>query len=450
VNQALDRLLVRLRARLAKTPLPRFFAWWGSNLLACLPPRWRALLSERSESLLVSRSEDRLVVLRERSDGSVAECGRIDAAQPAEAQAAEFARLRQGIEDPAVRTVYCIPNERILARALTLPAAAEDNLRQVLAFEMDRQTPFKADQVYFDSRVLGRDANGRNIRVELVLMPRTQLDAEVAAVGNAGIALDEVDCWRDEAATSRHHVNLLPPERRARHRDLRLPLNLGLGALAVILLALNMSESVANRAAAEEAMRAEVEQANTAAKRVAALKKTLTESISGANFLTDKKRASPLVIALLDDVTRRLPDDTYLERLSIDNGQLQLQGQAREAAKLIGVLAESELIANPGFQGQIQPDPRSGLERFQINSEIRKGIAFVPPDRAAKTPAATPAAAPPAEKPDQPAAGAAAAKPAETPEKKAAPHTAAPAPGGKPAVPSRGKPAVGKGAAHGA
>ena len=50
--------------------------------------------------------------------------------------------------DPGVRTVFCIPAERVLQRNLTLPVAAEDNLRQVLAFEMDRQTPFKADQIY--------------------------------------------------------------------------------------------------------------------------------------------------------------------------------------------------------------------------------------------------------------------------------------------------------------
>ncbi len=163
MNPVIDRQLARLRTRLAKTPLPGYFAWWGRQLVACLPPRWRTLVEERSESLLLDLRGDEMIVWRERADHA-SEYGRIARTLPTEAQGAEFQRLRAAIDDPSVRTILCIPAERVLQRNLTLPAAAEDNLRQVLAFEMDRQTPFKADQIYFDSRVLGRDASGRNLR----------------------------------------------------------------------------------------------------------------------------------------------------------------------------------------------------------------------------------------------------------------------------------------------
>ncbi|TCO42711.1 general secretion pathway protein L [Dokdonella fugitiva] len=371
VNPTLDRQLARLRTRLAKTPLPGFFAWWGRELLACLPARWRAMLSERSESLLLGLDGDELVVWREKA-GASTEYARIRRDQPVEAQDAEFRRLRAAIEDPQVRTVFCIPASRVLARVLSLPAAATDNLRQVLSFEMDRQTPFKADQVYFDSRVLGHDASGRNAQVELVLIPRAQLDQELGALPPAAAELDAVDSWSAAPGASRRQTNLLPPEKRTRRRDMRLPLNLGLAALAVVLLVVNMDESLANRTAALEAMQAEVEKAGNEAKQVAALRKTLADSISGANFLTDKKRKGPLTVALLDDLTRRLPEDTYLERLQIENKQVQLQGQANEAAKLIALLGASPCLGNPGFQGQVQPDARTGKERFQINADLKE------------------------------------------------------------------------------
>jgi len=371
VNPTLDRQLARLRTRLAKTPLPGFFAWWGRELLACLPARWRDVLSERSESLLLDLRGDEIVVWRERGD-SMREYARIRRDLPAEAQSTEFQRLRNAIDDPMVRTVFCIPAERVLTRTLSLPAAAEDNLRQVLSFEMDRQTPFKADQVYFDSRVLGHDASGRNLQVELVLIPRAQLDQELTALPGGAADLDGVDSWRGEPGTGRRQTNLLPPERRARRRDMRLPLNLGLAAVAVILLLINMDESLANRAAAVEAMRAEVDKSSTEAKQVAALRKTLADSISGANFLTDRKRKGPLTVALINDLTARIPDDTYLERLQIENKQVQLQGQAQESAKLIALLGASPCLGNPGFQGQVQPDPRSGKERFQINADLKE------------------------------------------------------------------------------
>ncbi len=370
MNPVIDRQLARLRTRLAKTPLPGYFAWWGRQLVACLPPRWRTLVEERSESLLLDLRGNEMIVWRERADHA-SEYGRIPRTLPSEAQGAEFQRLRTAIDDPSVRTILCIPAERVLQRTLSLPAAAEDNLRQVLAFEMDRQTPFKADQIYFDSRVLGRDASGRNLLVELVLLPRAQLDQEIGALPAGASALDGVDAWRSAPGGERRQINLLPLERRARRRDMRLPLILGLIALAVVLLFVNMDESLTNRAAAVESMRAEVEKSNVEARQVAALRKTLADSVAGANFLSDKKRNSPLTVAVLDDLSRRLPEDTFLERLQIENGEIQLQGQAKEAAKLISLLSSSACLGDPRLQGQIQPDARTGKERFQITADAK-------------------------------------------------------------------------------
>lgn len=395
MNPTLDRQLARLRTRFAKTPLPGFFAWWGTQLLACMPVRWRTVLAERSEALVLDLRSDEIVVWRERGE-VMTEYARIRRDLAPEAQTAEFQRLRTAIDDPMVQTVFCIPAERVLTRTLSLPVAAEENLRQVLSFEMDRQTPFKADQVYFDSRVLGHDASGRNAQVELVLIPRGQLDQELSALPAAAAELDGVDSWRSTPGAGRRHTNLLPPERRARRRNLRLPLNLGLAALALILVVMVMDESLANRAVAVESMRAEVEKANTEAKQVAALRKTLADSIAGANFLTDRKRKGPLMVALIDDLSKRLPDDTYLERLQIENKQVQLQGQAREAAKLIALLAASPCLGNPGFQGQVQPDPRTSKERFQVNADLKEcspapEAKATAPAAAAKAPDAKPA-----------------------------------------------------------
>jgi general secretion pathway protein L len=372
VNPILEKQLAHLRMRLAKTPLPRFFAWWWGELLACLPARWRAALSERSESLLLDLRPDEIVVWRERGE-AVNEYARIARTLAPEEQGAEFQRLRSAIGDPLVRTVFCIPSGRVLTRKLSLPSAAEENLRQVLLFEMDRQTPFKADQIYFDSHVLGRDASGRNAQVELVLIPRGQFNQELAALpAAAAVQLDGVDSWRNAPGASRRHVNLLPPEHRARRRNIRLPINLGLCALALVLLVMNMDASLTNRASAVESMRAAVDASSADAKQMAALRKTLADSISGANFLAARKRNSLLIVALLNDLTRRLPADTYLERLQIVNKQVQLQGQSKEATKLIALLAASPCLGNPGFQGQIQPDPRSGRDRFQISAELKE------------------------------------------------------------------------------
>jgi general secretion pathway protein L len=380
VKEALDRQLARLRTRLAKTPLPGFFSWWGTELLACLPERWRKFFNGNAEALLLEPTGNDILVLHERGP-VVSEFGHIAADAPADEQAAQFRSLRGRIENPGLRAILCVPEARALTRSLTLPAAAEDKLRQVLSFEMDRQTPFKSDQVYFDSRILARDPTTRSLRVELTVLPRAVLDPLLASVAGGAVEFDGVDVRGGGMEGLRRGINLLPPERRARRRDMRLPLNLGLAALAIVLLVFNMSESLHNRAIAVETMQAEVDKAATAAREVLALKKTLQDSINGANFLAEKKRNGPLVIALLDDLAYRLDDDTYLERLSIENNQIQLQGQSKNAAGLISVLSESPFMANPKLEGQIQPDPRTGKDRFTISAEPKNVPVDQPPVR---------------------------------------------------------------------
>ncbi|MEO8459127.1 MAG: PilN domain-containing protein [Dokdonella sp.] len=386
-NLTLDRQLARLRTSLAKTPLPGFFSWWGRELLRCLPVRWRDALSDPGETLLLERDAEALTLWRQRGDANPQEFGRISRALSLDDQIAAYEKLRGRIDDPNVRTVYALRGDRTLRRNLTLPTAAEQNLRQVLGFEMDRQTPFKADQVYFDSRVVSRDANGRNIHVELVLVPRAQLDTELGDLADKRFALDGVDIWHAQPGGMRRKINLLPVERRARRRNLRMPMLLGLALLAVVLLGLDMSQSLSNRSIAVESMRAEVDRADTAARQVSTLKQSLTDSIAGANFLAERKRKTPVVIAVLDDITKRLPDDTFLERINLENQQVQMQGQSKEAAKLIALLAESPYLSNPNLQGPIQPDARTGKERFQITADLKlQGTKDTPaePKNAAK------------------------------------------------------------------
>ena len=60
-----------------------------------------------------------------------------------------------------------------------MPAATEENLAQVLSFEMDRLTPFRADEVYFDHRVVGRDAAAATLAVLVAVARRDIVDSRV-------------------------------------------------------------------------------------------------------------------------------------------------------------------------------------------------------------------------------------------------------------------------------
>jgi general secretion pathway protein L len=370
-TEAIDIQLARLRTRYARSPIPRFFSWWGRELVALLPARWRALLAERSDALLLESQAPELVLWRQ-SGERCRELGRIALSEPAEVQKSTYAQLRKAIDDPNLPQFFCIRVERTLRRSISLPAAAEDNLRQVLAFEMDRQTPFKADQVYFDYRVGARAAADRNLQVELTVVPRSQLDSELAVLNACGAPIDGVDCWGNGSGSARSGLNLLPPERRVKRRNLQLRLNLALIAAALVLLVTVMMQSLANRESALAAMTQEVQKTQNDAKQVGQLRKTLEDTVASANFLSRKKREMPLMVGLLRELTARLPDDTYLERLYVDDrNKIEMQGLSSDASKVIALLQKSDLLVNASPQGTIQPDPRTKKDRFNLTAEFR-------------------------------------------------------------------------------
>ncbi len=373
-ESVLDRQLARVRVAYAASPLARFFEWWWGQLRPLLPPKVQTWLTESRDEVLLMLSPER-IDLTWRGQAARAP-GSLERGAEAELLKRDLAAYLGGTEEPPA-VILTLPPGRVLRRTLVLPAAAEQNLRQVLAFEMDRQTPFKAEQVHYDFRIVARDPATRQIRVELAVVPRAGVDADVAALAELGVALHGVDI-APIGASPRPGFNLLPPERRARQRDVWLLANLGLGALCVLLLVVAMALSVANREAALEAMRETVDRQRVEAKAVADLRSELRAAVEGANFLAEKKRAQPVVSDLLLDLTRRLPPDTWLQRFSLTGRQVQLQGQAREAASLIRILQQSQMLQGPTIQGAVTPDARTNKEQFLIQADARTRVDRVP------------------------------------------------------------------------
>ena len=354
---------LRLKRAFAGSALARFFGWWLAELRQWVPARLRDAVVDRRDVLRLTLAPAGIEITRGSSDEP-------DLVVPSElepaVQQSEIARHLARYEVPP-KLVYVLPSARVLTRRLTLPLAAEDNLRQVLGFELDRQTPFRADQVYFDQRVASRDPVAKQIHVALALTTRSALDADLDRLSAAGVALDAAD--GTNASGELLGMNLAPAERRAQRRDLRLRLNLALGAVVIALIGVVMAQSVTNRQEALDKLRGEVDKSRRDAQAVADLRRTLTETVEGANFLNDRRQSKPVVIELMRDINQRLPDDTFLQRFTLTNSEVQIQGLSSDASKLVPLLQQSELIESPAVQGAIMPDATKKKEMFVISAK---------------------------------------------------------------------------------
>lgn len=367
ISDQLAQSLSRLGARYAQSPVPRFLRWWGGELRACLPSRWRHRFHVAERAVLLRREGEEYSVSLQQ--GGVPQLLGRTPALPAEGLPAALNALLD--EDAReLRRILLLPADAVLRRTLHLPAAALENLSGVIGFELDRQTPFRADQVHYDSRVLAHAPDARQVPVQLGLVTRERLARELAAVDGLAATLSAVDCA--DAAGARAGFNLLPAEQRARRAHTFAWLMGGMALAALFFLWLGMNSILDNRAAAIERLTAEVEAQRDEARAVTRLRDELDAAVAGANFLAVEKVGQPSMLRLLDELTRKLPDDTFIERLSVTRGELTLAGQSAQAPKLVELLQDSANFRSPSLSGPIQPDPRSGKDRFNIAAQFGK------------------------------------------------------------------------------
>lgn len=338
-----------------------FFRWWKQALLSWLPLRWRVLLGLASNRLLFSQIGDQVRVQVQDAEG-LHEIAWL----PVPLATTDLDAVL-GTRTAKLPRWLLLPSASALQRRLLLPAAAAERLRDVVGFEVDRQTPFTAESVRFDARVLGRRADGQ-LDTELIAVPRARFDAALAELGGLAGSLAGVDA--SDASGLPLGVNLLPAEIRRDSHDTMRTWNWVLAAIALLGIGVAFWQVLDNRREAAEAFARQVEARAAQARAVATQRQQLVDIVEGAAFLDRARAARPTTVEILDELSRRLPDSTYLEKVGIEGDRLLLIGLSPEASALVGRMEGSRLWRAPALSGALQPDPRTRLDRFSLTADL--------------------------------------------------------------------------------
>ncbi len=279
-----------------------------------------------------------------------------------------------------------LPPSRMLRKTLTLPLATEENLRQVLEFQMEQHTPFAASQIYFGYRVTERDFEQGQLTVEFAATPRHEVDAAIKTLTNTGSSVRAV--FADDMLAAGNLVNLLPADLGQTPSLLRHGPNPWLAALVVLLALAAMAMPLVIKREAVVHMLPWVDKGKKAAETVDAVRRELEARVDQHNYLLAKRQATPTVIQTLEELTRVLQDDTWVQNLDIKGNELQIHGETTSSVRMIGLFEQSSLFKDASFRAPLTKGQASGAERFHLALQI--GEKAVPAVAAASVP--TPAA----------------------------------------------------------
>ncbi len=351
-----------------------FLRWWLAELAFVVPPSVRRWIT-CSDIVAITLGSDQGTVTHE-IPGKARVLGHLPIAAPDgpvrfQELLDSVPNLRRRIARGRAIVALRLPPEQALRTPIKLPLIAEANLRQALIFQLDRRTPFPPGAVYFGYRVLGRDEVARHIDVELAVVPRTVVCAAMSAGRALGLEPSMVEI---AAATpqDRSYGNLLPDEeRRPRRGRATFVARVAMAGLALAALAAAYQPIREVRRTAE-ALEIQVQAEKQSAGRARKLGEDVAKLTEAEEFLIGGKKGRLTTIEVLYELTRVLPDDTWLRDLHIGTSEIRIGGYSKSASNLIKLLQQSGVFIDPQFRAPVTQDPVSGKERFELTASVAK------------------------------------------------------------------------------
>lgn len=346
-----------------------FFRWWKKELAFLLPESIRQAFSDKSGFLLLTAKDGFIELdyaLGDEKPQALASLKLDDEGQ------AQYEALRLTDERIAkARPVLRLGEHHAISRPLILPKAAEENLNQVMAYELDRYTPFTSEQVYYAIKK-NPQQNPDSISFELIVTPKQQLDEICDTLKNWGIQPLRADYEGLPNRLDNGHAdyNLLPESRRKKRDRTGLFLQSSLIAGAVSLLVIAIALPVWLEYSAVSMLEEQIKKISKEALVVSEMREEIDKIHESNDWLIARKTEQPPTVEMLNTLSLLLKDDTWLNQLRYRNKKLTLQGFSSVASTLIGTLESSELFSNVRSVGNIRQDPKTGMERFQISADV--------------------------------------------------------------------------------
>jgi general secretion pathway protein L len=259
---------------------------------------------------------------------------------------------------------------QVLFRPLDFPKQAADFLDGMIRTQIDRLTPWPAEDAVFGWS--SPSLSGQE-RIELMLAATSKQEIEPLVQLAAGLGAQSLTAFAKPPAAGDAQENIEKikvfdqPLRSAAHRALDTP-----RTLRVVLLSAGAAAAVMLLATAYfgDSFDSEQQQLMQRISQRRAALRLGPDGGSALGLLAKRKQTGPSTVVVLEALSQALPDGTYVTELRIDGDKVQVIGITQDAPSLIRLIEKSPQFARATFfapttRGQNEPG-----EQFHIEVRI--------------------------------------------------------------------------------
>jgi general secretion pathway protein L len=263
---------------------------------------------------------------------------------------------------------------RFMFRPLELPHRAAEFLDGIVRAQIDRLTPWPAEDAAFGWSGPSEIANDR-IVVTVAATARASIVPFVQSLAGLGADSIAVSTVAPDQPTGATSIKVFEQKGRA-----ALQIQSLRRALVAVLLAAALAAALAYAADGIVGGSLQARQ-DDVVRKIAADQASILARNDGGDSVTAglerRKQQTPSSVIVLEALSRIFPDDTYVTELRIVGNKMQVVGITRDAPSLIRLIAQSSYFAQASFFAPTTRSPSQRGENFHIEAQILP--VFTPP-----------------------------------------------------------------------
>jgi general secretion pathway protein L len=273
---------------------------------------------------------------------------------------------------PSQETVLSIDQELCFKHELEVPSAAALKIDAIVNYEIERVMPFTADQIFLGwYRASPHEMNDK-IKIAILVIRKEIINPIVAAMKQSGINPIAITVRDSENPAFSIALTLDGKAFEASLFKSWLK-GLGLALSTVVIAGLVISATVWNHQSDQESLVAlqtsKFEQDATSVRKQIESLNLHNTSIS---TLQNRKRLLLNRVSIIEELSKLLPDDTYLDSLSVEALSVRIDGSSPNPESLIQILENSNLFQNVVFVSPSFRNPGDAKSHFSIKLQLEQ------------------------------------------------------------------------------
>lgn len=278
-------------------------------------------------------------------------------------------KLRKARANKAGGAFLWLSGGNVLQKNIKLPGGAADVLEPVIKNQMRRLVPWSEEDTCFSYQINNEKSSSGELDITVVAASKGYIINAIDELSELNFKTSAIEF--SESVESKTSLELFRSDNDASQQNIKV-INRTIICFAVISIGISVSGifNLTEKFGRYQQSSIKLENARST---IAELKKRNTENVrltAQKSFLIRKKQESLPLVMVLNDLSKTIPDNAWLQKMEVSGDTVTINGNATDTPGLVKVLEASPVFGKVRFSAPTTRVGVADLETFSIIADI--------------------------------------------------------------------------------